>query len=131
MLQPALAATHCSTILLPTCGAACTASERLAALGLHQNMWQQKEGWAGSHDECKCVDVSAHGQEGQEVHPGTPPALLSVCGEGHQVGKGMASPSSTGCVHLSEALPSFPVLPSTVGPPCPSPPRSLPAGARW
>lgn len=43
-------------------------------------------GWAGSHDECKRVDISAHCQEGEEAYPTLPQHCLCL-EEGNPVNK--------------------------------------------
>lgn len=94
------------------------------SIGLAPEHVAAEGGWASSHDECKRVDISAHGQEGQEAHPALPQHCLCLRG-GAPVGKGWPVPLPGGPSPHSQSSPP------RQGPAIPSPPRPLPAGARW
>ena len=117
MLQPApsgLGATAPPPSPL-TMHAACTASERLAALGSHQNMWQQKvAGPAAMMNANVWTSLPTARKDRKRTRHS--PSTASVCGEGHQLERDgrtlfhWVRPSSW------RPFPSFPVLPSTAGP---------------
>lgn len=60
------------------------------SIGLAPEHVAAEGGWAGSHDECKRVDVSAHGQEGQEAHPALPQHCLCLLVQDGESGRGHA-----------------------------------------
>lgn len=66
--------------------AACTASERLAALGSHQNMWQQKEAGPAAMMKAKvCTSLpTARKDRNRTRHS---PSTASVCREGTRLEK--------------------------------------------
>lgn len=100
--------------------AACTASERLAAFGSHQNMWQQKEAGPAAMMNAK-VWTSLPTARKERKRTRHSPSTASVWREGTQLGRNRL------CFLLAAlALPPQP----------PSKakhfhPRSLPADARW
>lgn len=51
------------------------------SIGLTPEHVAAEGGWAGSHDECKRVDVSAHSQEGEEAHATLPEHCFRLEGE--------------------------------------------------
>ena len=80
------------------------------SIGLAPEHVAAEGGWAGSHDECKRVDVSAHGQEGQEAHPALPQHCLRLPG-GAPVRKGRPDPLPLGASIFLAAPPLIPGLP--------------------
>lgn len=69
-------------------------------------------GWAGSHDECKRVDISAHCQEGEEAYPTLPQHCLCLEG-GNPVSKLPESQYLPGTSTLLAVLPLPPSLLTT------------------
>lgn len=67
-----------------TMHAACTASERLAALGSHQNMWQQKEAGPAAMMNAN-VWTSLPTARKDRKRTRHSPSTASVCGEGSQL----------------------------------------------